>query len=102
MTTRLLTAGSSSFPPSSPWLSACCGRSARSASPSCGPARRWAVSPPAVAVYDYFDVRDKLDEAKQGANGLAGFSAGSGWGLTLCIIAGLLMLITSVISALRD
>ena len=42
------------------------------------------------------------DEAKQGANGLAGFSAGSGWGLTLCIIAGLLMLITSVISALRD
>ena len=56
----------------------------------------------AVAVYDYFDVRDKLDEAKQGANGLAGFSAGSGWGLTLCIIAGLLMLITSVISALRD
>ena len=33
---------------------------------------------------------------------LAGFSAGSGWGLTLCIIAGLLMLITSVISALRD
>ena len=55
-----------------------------------------------VAIYDFFDLSDQLDEIKNQAGASVQFSAGTGWGLTLCIIAGLLMLITSVISALRD
>ena len=55
-----------------------------------------------VAIYDYFDIRDKLNDLKDGADSTIGFSAGSGWGLTLCLIAALLMLVTSVLSALRD
>lgn len=55
-----------------------------------------------VAIYDYFDIRDKLNDLKDSSDGTLGFSAGSGWGLTLCLIATLLMLVTSILSALRD
>lgn len=59
----------------------------------------------AVAIYDWFDVRSDLADLKDQMSSLgdqASFSAGSGWGLTLCLIAGIALVITSVISALRD
>lgn len=58
-----------------------------------------------VAIYDWFDVRSDLKDLKAQMSSLgdqASFSAGSGWGLTLCLIAGIALVITSALSALRD
>ena len=58
-----------------------------------------------VAIYDWFDVKSDLSDLKEQMSALgsdASFSAGRGWGLTLCLIAGIALVITSVLSALRD
>lgn len=58
-----------------------------------------------VSLFEWNDIRSKVGEVKQSMDALdseATFSAGSGWGLGLCILAGVALLVTSAVSALRD
>lgn len=59
-----------------------------------------------IGIYDWSDIRDKAGQMKDqmAANGdsSVSVSAGSGWGLYLVLIMGLVMLGASIVSALRD